>query len=221
MGPEGFREKKCFITPVLTRNFPYIPDGLLWILLIHRDYLKRPNDLQSTSVNYFLRRSGTNPPGRIFSYSERARSVKRLSCCESAVLQRDSFFTGSTSSVCAATEIGVYPFCESKPNLRYVKPDLLSGETDNLPPCGSVFSASGLPSSSGRAFPKQKNTRIPGAVRSGTVGKRIKVQGYGRWIDPGPCHRPLPGSEAAHIRYPARTGQLGASQGQVRLIKEE
>ena len=68
---------------------------------------------------------------------------------------------------------------------------------------------------SGRAFPKQKNTRIPGAGRSGTEGRRIKVQGYGRWIDPGPCHRPLPGSEAAHIRHPARTGQLGAPQGPV------
>ena len=66
--------------------------------------------------------------------------------------------------------------CESKPNLRCVKPDLLSGETDNLPPGGSVFSVSGLPSSSGWAFPKQKNTRIPGAGRSGTKGKESKFK---------------------------------------------
>ena len=42
--------------------------------------------------------------------------------------------------------------------------------------CGSVFSASGLPSSSGRAFPKQKNTRIPGPESPGHKGKESKFK---------------------------------------------
>jgi len=46
-------------------------------------------------------------------------------------------------------------------------------------------------------------------------GKRIKVQGYGRCIDTCPRNRPLPGTQAAYIRHPTRTGQLGAPQGPV------
>jgi hypothetical protein len=40
----------------------------------------------------------------------------------------------------------------------------------------SVFSASGLPSSSGRAFPKQKNTRIPGSESPEHKGKESKFK---------------------------------------------
>lgn len=64
-------------------------------------------------------------------------------------------------------------------------------------------------------FPKAEKSRIPGAGKSGTLGKRIKDKGYGRWIDSCPCHRPLPGAKAAHIRHTARDGQLGASQEQM------
>ena len=64
-------------------------------------------------------------------------------------------------------------------------------------------------------FPKAEKYTHPLGRKVRNEGKRIKVQSYGRCIDPGPCHRPLPGAQAAHIRHPAWAGQLGASQGPV------
>ena len=64
-------------------------------------------------------------------------------------------------------------------------------------------------------FPKAEKHTHPRGRKVRNEGKRIKVQGYGRCIDPDPYHRPLPGAQAAHIRHPARTGQLGAPQGPV------
>jgi len=59
-----------------------------------------------------------------------------------------------------------------------------------------------------QGFPEAEKYTHPRGRKVRNEGKRIKVQGYGRCIDPGPCHRPLPGAQAAHIRHPARTGQL-------------
>ena len=70
-------------------------------------------------------------------------------------------------------------FCKSKFTLRYVKPDLRSrgaGQSSSFDK--SVFSVSGLPSSSGIRFPDAEKNTHPGAGRSGIEGKRkrIKVQ---------------------------------------------
>ena len=65
------------------------------------------------------------------------------------------------------------------------------------------------------SFPKAEKYTYPRGRKVRNEGKRIKVRGYGRCIDPDPCHRPLPGTEAAHIRHSARDGQLGSSQGSV------
>ena len=37
-------------------------------------------------------------------------------------------------------------------------------------------------------------------------GELAREDGYG--LPLGPCHRPLPGSKAAHIRHPAQAGRL-------------
>jgi len=61
--------------------------------------------------------------------------------------------------------------------LRCGKPNLPGrGDRQSSSFDKSVFSVSGLPSSSGRAFTKQKNIRIPGAGMSGTKGKESKFK---------------------------------------------
>ena len=135
--------------------------------------------------------------------------LKALSCSEILPL------TGRGSSVWAAPGIDVYPFLRiyAHPPMRQARPDLrVDGQ-----------------SSSGRerilrhrlafifrpGFPKAEKYTHPRGRKVRNEGKRIKDQGYGRCIDPCPRNRPLPGTQAAYIRHPTRTGQLGASQGQV------
>ena len=89
--------------------------------------------------------------------------------------------------------------------------NLRAGETDNLPPVRErilrlrlafIFTCS--------LSESRKKYASPGP--EGLEERETKsFRGYGRCFDTCPRHRPLPAPEAAHIRYPARTGKLGAS----------
>ena len=97
--------------------------------------------------------------------------------------------------------------------MRQAKP--AGRETDNLPPSRErilrprlAFIYMGSLSESSKIYAS------PGPEGLEEREKK-SIRGYGRCIDTCPRHRPLPALEAAHIRHPARTGKLGASQGQV------
>ena len=66
------------------------------------------------------------------------------------------------------TGIGVYSSCKSKLIHRYVKPDLLAGETDNLPPLGERIVRLRLASIHRIRFAKAEKYTHPRAGKTGT-----------------------------------------------------
>jgi hypothetical protein len=55
-------------------------------------------------------------------------------------------------------------------------------------------------------FPKAEKYTHPRGRKDRNIREKKSILGYGRCIDSGPRHRPLPAVEAAHIRHPARHG---------------
>ena len=49
-------------------------------------------------------------------------------------------------------------------------------------------------------------------------GELAREDGYG--LPLGPCHRPLPGSKAAHIRHAATSGRIALSCAILRRLED-
>ena len=93
--------------------------------------------------------------------------------------------------------------------------NLRAGETDNLPPSRERILRLRLAFIYVDSLSESRKIYASPGPEGLEEREKKSILDYGRCIDSGPSHRPQPAVEAAHIRHPARTGQLGASQGPV------
>lgn len=89
--------------------------------------------------------------------------------------------------------------------------NLRAGETDNLPPDRERILRLRLAFIYVDSLSESRKIYASPGPEGLEEREKKSIRGYGRCIDTCPRHRPLPASEAAHIRHPARTGKLRAS----------